>query len=220
MTVLQTRPGPLVPVSTFEVFADVVCPFAYVGLRRLMEIREARHRPDVRVRIRAWPLELVNGEPLDATLVSEKVDALRATVAPELFEHFDASHFPQSAIPALSLAAYADHLDPVLGERVSLELRQALFDEGRDIGDEAVLALVAERCGIRLPDLEVWRSVVIEDWHEGIERGVKGSPHVFAAQGAAGGNFCPLLTIARVDGRLSIEWNQGGIARMEACLSA
>src|SRR5262245_18171405 len=50
------------PTRLIEVFADVVCPFTHVGLRRLVGYRERAQREDVAIRVRAWPLELVNGE--------------------------------------------------------------------------------------------------------------------------------------------------------------
>jgi hypothetical protein len=52
-------------VSIIEVFADAGCPFTHVGLRRLVEHRDHAGRDDVVLRVRAWPLELVNGHPLD-----------------------------------------------------------------------------------------------------------------------------------------------------------
>ncbi|MFZ4518319.1 MAG: disulfide bond formation protein DsbA, partial [Microthrixaceae bacterium] len=72
-------------MPTIEVFADVSCPFAHVGLRRVVQERDRRGRTDVVLRVRAWPLEVVNGEALDGPHVAEKVDALRAQVAPDLF---------------------------------------------------------------------------------------------------------------------------------------
>lgn len=64
-----------------EVFADVVCPFTHVGLRRLVERRHELGSSAV-LRVRAWPLELVNGEPLAADVVAEEVRELREQVAP------------------------------------------------------------------------------------------------------------------------------------------
>ena len=48
-----------------EVFADIWCPFAHVGLLAIAEERIRTGRFDVAIRVRAWPLELVNGVPLD-----------------------------------------------------------------------------------------------------------------------------------------------------------
>ena len=51
-------------MSHIEVFADVSCPFTHVGLRRLVEHRRQLERDDLRIVVKAWPLELVNGSPL------------------------------------------------------------------------------------------------------------------------------------------------------------
>ena len=93
-----------------EVYAEVGCPFTHVGLHRLLQQRDARGS-DVRVRVRAWPLEWVNNRPLDPGFVAREVDALRETVAPDLFYGFDPATFPATSIPAFGLAAAAYSLD-------------------------------------------------------------------------------------------------------------
>jgi Acetyl-CoA hydrolase/transferase C-terminal domain len=72
-----------------EVFADIWCPYAHVGIRRFVHRRWAAHRNDLVLRVRAWPLQLVNGEPLDAdhvVLQSNAADGtlsrIRATLTP------------------------------------------------------------------------------------------------------------------------------------------
>ena len=52
-------------MTTIEVFADIWCPFAHVSLRCVTEARDAAGRSDVAIHVRAWPLELVNGAPMD-----------------------------------------------------------------------------------------------------------------------------------------------------------
>ena len=52
-------------MKTVEVFADVLCPFTHVGLHTLSDRRGERGLDEPRLRIRAWPLELINGRPLD-----------------------------------------------------------------------------------------------------------------------------------------------------------
>jgi predicted DsbA family dithiol-disulfide isomerase len=191
----------LPPVTVIELFADVCCPFTHVGLRRLVAEREARGRDDVVLRIRAWPLELVNGVPLDPALIAEEVDELRAQVAPDLFAGFDPGRFPASSMPALVVAAAAYEHGPEVGERVSLHLRAALFEEAKDIADPAVLLDVVTAAGIELPT-DGCRRQVEADWAEGRARGVTGSPHFFVG---GDGWFCPALDIARVDGHLRIQ---------------
>ena len=58
---------------------------------------------------------------------------------------------------------------------------------------------------------------VLDDWAEGRERGVIGSPH-FVVDGA--GFFCPALDIARVDGHLRIRTDQEAFdAFVERCFA-
>jgi predicted DsbA family dithiol-disulfide isomerase len=189
-----------------EVFADVLCPFTHVGLRRLVARRRELGREVPMLVVRAWPLELVNGKPLDADFVAEEVAALRETVAPELFSGFDPSRFPASAMPALGLAARALRAGPSMGEQCSLALRTALFEEGRDIGDSHELARIARACGIdgaRGQD----QAAVLADLDLGRSLGVIGSPHFFVD---GEGFFCPSLDIERVDGRLEIRIDAAG----------
>jgi 2-hydroxychromene-2-carboxylate isomerase len=102
-----------------------------------------------------------------------------------------------------------------IGERVSLALRDALFERGRNIADPNVLRDIAASCGVqeRLGEVDE----VIADWRDGERRGVIGSPHFF---GASGNWFCPTLTITHLDGELRMADNGEGLDRFAAaCLS-
>jgi predicted DsbA family dithiol-disulfide isomerase len=192
-------------MTTIEVFADVRCPFTHVGLRRLVDRRVALGRTDIRLCVRAWPLELVNDAPLDAAIIGEEVDALRAQVAPDLFTGFDPTRFANTSLPGLMLAATAYGHGLAAGERVSLALRDALFEGGLDIADEAVILEIAASADVE-PPTETARQAVLADWEEGRQRGVVGSPHFFAG---GEGFFCPSLDITRVDGKLRISSDAG-----------
>ncbi|HEX2851410.1 MAG TPA: DsbA family protein [Acidimicrobiales bacterium] len=196
---------PEVP-RTIEVYADVACPFAHAGLRRFVDERSRRGRPEVVLRARAWPLELVNGRPLDARLVAEEIDELRAHVAPELFAGFDAARFPRTSLAAMALAdaAYAVGLEK--GERVSLALRDAVFEQGLDVADGDVLARIAADHGVAVPPSD---AAVRTDWAEGQARGVVGSPHYFLP---GDDFFCPALDVARVDGRLRVRADEAAFS--------
>src|SRR5690349_9913221 len=132
-------PGGEGPSVTVEVFADIWCPYAQVGIRRFVQRRWAAARNDLVLRVRAWPLELVNGEPLDGDHVAEQIEELRRQATPHLFSGFDLRHFPRTTLPALDLVndAYARGLR--VGERASLAVRDAIFERGADISDPAVL---------------------------------------------------------------------------------
>ena len=190
-------------MSIIEVFADVVCPFTHVGLRRLVERRQELGREDVVLRVRSWPLELVNGAPVKVRLIAEEVEALRAQVAPDLFRGFDAGHFPSSSLPAMALSAAAYEKSLKAGETVALALRQALFEEGRDIGDPEILGEIAAAASIDGPNSR-YDDEAHADWEEGKRRGVIGSPHFFIGDQSW---FCPTLDISHVDGRLSVRTN-------------
>ncbi len=200
-----------------EVFADVCCPFTHVGLRRLVSRRRELGRDDVVLRIRAWPLELVNGEPLDPDFVAEEIAALRGGVAPDLFTGFDPAAFPGTSLPALALACDAYRRGDAAGERISLALRAVLFEEGRNIAERAELARVAATEGLEIPGPGTHRpgphQAVLDDLAEGRERGVIGSPHFFAGDE---GFFCPALEIDRVDGHLRIREDEAGFSRFLA----
>ncbi len=178
-------------MTHIEVYADIVCPFTHVGLRRLHDVRAARGSTAA-VRVRAWPLELVNGAPVAADLVAREIDGLRTEVAPDLFGGFRAATFPRTSMPAFGLAAAAYQLDESVGEAVSLALRDAVFEEGRDVGETSVLRAIADSFGITPFDAAATEAAVRSDWERGQARGVQGSPHFFTD---GRDWFCPTLDI-------------------------
>lgn len=198
-----------------EVFADLCCPFTHVGLRRFVEVRERLGRRDVDLVVRAWPLELINGVPLDPRLVAEEIAELRQSVAPELFRGFTPERFPATSLPGLELAAAAYRRSTATGEAVSLELRDLLFEQGVDVSMDVVLDEVAGRHGLRVEARD--RESVRADLAEGGRRGVVGSPHFFTA---AGGFFCPSLEVSRDDqGRLRVTADEEGFDTfIRACI--
>jgi predicted DsbA family dithiol-disulfide isomerase len=201
-------------VTFIEVFADVACPFTHVGLRRFVARRAELGRDDVVLRVRAWPLEIVNGRPLDPHFIAEEIDDIRQQVAPGMFAGFAEAAFPASSIPALALAAAADRHDRAVGERVSLTLRDLLFERGVDIADTELLGRLAEEHGVTIGPADHQR--VLDDHAEGVARGVIGSPHFFTP---AGGFFCPALDVHRdAGGHLRITADRPGFERfVDSC---
>jgi predicted DsbA family dithiol-disulfide isomerase len=199
-----------------EVFADITCPFTHVGLRRFVHHRAALGRDAPVLRVRAWPLELVNGEPMRGSLLAPKIDALRRSVAPDCFSGFDAVTFPRSALPALASVAAAYRHGAVRGERFSLVVRDALFEQGRDISDAGVLAELRAAEGVDEPSRDDELSVDA-DFRAGVERGVVGSPHFFTPDGDF---FCPSLEITKVEGNVAVAFDQTGFDRFMAAVLA
>lgn len=177
--------------KVIEVFADVWCPFTHVGLHALREELEARGRGDVRIWVRSWPLEWVNGKGLDLSATLRHVSELRGQVAPYLFEEFDGSRFPKSVIPVLTLVAKAYKTGYRVGESLSFEVRDLLFEQDQDVSDPAVLSRVGRYFDLGPPGPDDYATVIAE-WKEGIDRGVIGSPHFFCGDADI---FCPSLDI-------------------------
>jgi predicted DsbA family dithiol-disulfide isomerase len=205
------------PMSVVTVFADVVCPFTHVGLRRFVQARERAGRGDVRLHVRAWPLEVVNGAPMDPDAVAHKIGDLRRQIASDLFTGFDQRTFSRTSMPALALTAAAYRRDVDAGESVALAVRDLLFERGQDVSDPAVLEALAERHGLTVPSSAVGLSEVEADHADGRRLGVRGSPHFFPPSGE--GVFCPTLEIERVDGQLVVHFDEARFADlMRACL--
>lgn len=202
--------------TTIEVFADVGCPFAHVGLRRLVDRRHELGRDDVVLRVRAWPLEVVNGRPWDARFIAEEVDEIREQAAGDLFVDFREEAFPRSTLPAMALAAAGYRTSSRTGEAVSLAVRDALFEQGRPIGDPDVLDAIADAHGVRVTADDA--AAVLSDHEDGGRRGVVGSPFFLTG---TGGFFCPALDVARDDdGHLRIHADPEGFgAFLDACFA-
>lgn len=196
-------------MRTVEVFADVLCPFTHVGLHTLIDRRTERRLAEPRLRLRAWPLELVNGAPLDPLHIDAEITALQASVRPDLFTGFSPESFPSTSMAAFALTAAADRTgDPVTIENVGMALRNAVFEEGIDIGRPENVAPIAARFGLEPLDSGTTDTAVRADWGEGVGRGVVGSPHFFTPDG--GSWFCPGLDISRDSrGDFVVAWKRG-----------
>lgn len=178
--------------KVIEIFADIWCPFTHVGLHALREELEARRRGDVRIWVRSWPLEWVNGKGMDPAVTLRHISELRDQVAPYLFQEFDGSRFPKSVIPVLALVAKAYKTGYRVGESLSFEMREFLFEQGQDVSEPLVLTQVGRYFDLGPPGPDDYATVVAE-WKEGIDRGVMGSPHFFCGDADI---FCPSLDIA------------------------
>jgi len=203
-------------MRTVEVFADILCPFTHVGLHTLIDRRAERGLDEPHLRIRAWPLELINGKPLDPDHIDAEITALRGSVRPDLFKGFSVEAFPKTSMTAFALTAAADRTgDAALSETVGMALRDAVFEYGLDIGRPEVVAAIAARFGLDPLDADATEVAVRADWEQGRARGVIGSPHFFTDDDASW--FCPGLAISRDDvGNFIVAWKQGSESFVES----
>jgi 2-hydroxychromene-2-carboxylate isomerase len=193
-------------VQTLEVFADVACPFAHASLARFHAFREQRGLALPVLRVRAWPLEIINSQPFDGASLVPKIDALRIEVATDRFGGFDPDTFPATSLPAMISEAAAYRTDVTLGERFSLAVRRALFDDGEDVSDPEVLRRLRDECGVDAP-ISADEAAVHADLVEGKKRGVDGSPHFFTPDGDF---FCPSLEIEHDESGYDVSFDATG----------
>ncbi len=201
-------------MHSLDVFADVACPFAHVGFRRFVAIRRQLGLTDPILRVRAWPLELVNCRAFDGPSLAPKIDALRSDVAPDLFAGFDAHRFPATSLPAMVAEAAAYRVGLQVGERFSITLRDALFDDGRDVSDDDVLRCLRDQHGVPEPT-SADDAAVHADLADGIQRGVAGSPHFFTPDGDF---YCPSLAISHDGESYEVSFDTAGFERFAAAV--
>lgn len=203
-------------MTIVEVHADITCPFAHVGLQHIARHVEAMADP-ADVIVRAWPLEWVNGAPLDVDPVIVKARALTEQLGVDSFSGLSAQQWPSSTLAALNLVASAYERDTATGWAMSLRIREALFGYGADINDPAVLADLAAGSDLPAPTSDA-SAAVLSDYDRGKQRGVKGSPHFFIGSDDF---FCPSLDLGHDDdGALTARIDTEGLTAFFARLDA
>ncbi len=200
------------PPPTVEVFADITCPFTHVGMQRIVPMLSSTGRAAV-IYVRSWPLEWVNGEPLQYDAVAAKAAALTAQLGGDAFSGLRADTWPTTTIPALALVAHAYAGDPATGLALSLDLRRGVFERGHDISDPDVLAEYARSHALHQAIGHKARldgeAIVRDDYEEGQRLGVDGSPHFFIG---STNFFCPALEIGHdEEGALTARLDTAGL---------
>ena len=168
---------PAAPAATLtiDVVSDVVCPWCYIGKRRLEAALAAlaEREPDVEVAVRWHPFELNPdlpregvdrrayleakfGGPERAASIYERVRAAGASVdLPLDFGRIVRQPNTRAAHRLIDWAQRQGTADALV-ER----LFRAYFVDGRAIGEHAVLAAIAGEAGL---DAEAARTVLTED---------------------------------------------------------
>lgn len=142
-----------------DIFSDTICPWCYVGKRRLERALEERPQPGLEITWRTFQLnpdmppdgmdrqtylELKFGGPLNARATYDHVrEAGRKEAIP--FD-FDAIQRTPNTIASHRLLRHAHRKG--CQEAVVQALFDAYFVEGRNIGDFETLAVIAESAGL------------------------------------------------------------------------
>jgi len=141
-----------------EVASDVVCPWCYIGKRRL-EKALALLKDEIKPQLRWLPFQLNPGMPKEGMPRAEyrkakfgSLERSRALDARVIAEGksegiefaFDRIERTPNTSEAHKLIALAENQNAVVDA-----LFRAYFEEAKDIGDPAVLAEIATRCGVK-----------------------------------------------------------------------
>jgi predicted DsbA family dithiol-disulfide isomerase len=160
-----------------EIVHDLVCPWCYLGIRRLL--RTLRRRPDIAFDL-IWRPFLLNPDMPRLGMArpdyvvrkfggEDRARRLYATITDVgrqegLHFRFDRIRRTPSSIDAHRLVRHAAFYG--LADRLVEALFAAHFTDGHDIGDHAILAAVAASCG--MDSLSVRRFLASEEEVEAV----------------------------------------------------
>ncbi|MDP9068171.1 MAG: DsbA family protein [Actinomycetota bacterium] len=184
---MQPDPG------TIVVFSDIGCPWAHLAVYRLHAVRrDVGLEEAVRFDLRAFPLEIINGQPTPkATLDAEipVAGALDPEAGWEMWQEPE-YRYPVTTLPALEAVEAAKEQGLRASEQLDRSLRVAFFGQSRTISMRHVIGETASEC----PDVDVdalldaldhgrARPALVEQWRLSQTDEVEGSPHLFLPDG-------------------------------------
>lgn len=194
-----------------EIASDVICPWCYIGKRRLEKALE-RVGDEIEVAIEWLPFQLNPDMPVEGVQRAEyrrakfgsveKGRALDARVAAEgagegiafAFERMERTPNTMRAHQLIDLAQKQGR-----GGAVVDALFRAYFEDARDIGDAAVLAEIASGAGV-----SDWPAAAdlprVQDLEEGVrELGISGVPtFIFDRKSGLSGAYPPDLLLQAI----------------------
>lgn len=205
-----------------EIFADLICPWCYIGKRRLDRALELR--PQARAEIRWLPYQLNPEMPVGgmdraqylatkfgggerARLVQSSIRQAAAQDGLEL--KLERIARTPNTLDAHRLVRQAERQG--LGTAVAMALFQAYFEQGRDFGRRDVLLEVAEACGLSRREVAAGLDggadvlAIRTADHQARQLGVQAVPcfifnRRYALSGAQEpGSFLPLIELAEAE---------------------
>jgi len=202
------------PRDRISVFSDYVCPFCYLGRESLSRYQDTR---DEKLEINWQPFDLRSGKRNPDGTIDHSVDdgkdddyfeQAKQSVR-RLQEKYDVDMELDLAIEVDSFSAQiaAYYVREHYPYETWLEFDEAIFEalwtEGRDIGDEDVLADLADEVGV---DTDEVRSAIEDDdlrerieaeWSTAQRQGITGVP-TFAYDGYAARGAVPPEQLQRL----------------------
>ena len=197
---------------TIDVVSDVVCPWCYLGKARL-ELAIAEVQDEVGVDINWRPYRLNPDYPPEGVdqkkSLEEKLGgAERVAQAHKMLTdfgkevginfNFEAIKIGPNTLDAHRLIHWAMIEDREKADKVVNGLFKANFEEGRNVGDHAVLLDVAEKAGLdravtaSLLSSDADKDLVVEEIESAQKMGVNGVPFfIFDQQYAVSGAQTP-----------------------------
>ena len=132
-----------------QVVSDVVCPWCYIGKRRLEKAFDLLGRTDVRVHwTEGWNRRAYRAAKFGGIEIADRLQdrVVSAAVQEDLHFRFDLVEKTPNTFDAHRLIWLAGR--DGLQEGVVESLFRAYFIEGRDVGDRAVLREISESHGM------------------------------------------------------------------------
>lgn len=180
------------PQLKVTVFSDYICPYCYIGDLRLNRLRE---QIDLRVNwcaIEIHPDTSPEGQPVESLgydsdrwqTMMASLNEMAVTEGVTLKEH----DFTTNSRSALLLAEAAKLLGRDIFYRVHTALFEAFFVEGRNIGDRAVLEILAQEAGMNASQIAAaWgenesNEKLAQYRQAALELGVRATPTFFIGE--------------------------------------
>ncbi len=152
---------------TIDVVSDAVCPWCFIGQKRLDKAVAAVPEVDVQIRWRPFQLDPTippEGKDRRQYMLAkfgseERLRQIHANIEPlgaaEGIEFdFDAIKVSPNTLDAHRVMRWAAAAGPEAQNRLARRLFQLYFEEGKNIGDHAVLTEAAREAGMDAPVVE------------------------------------------------------------------
>jgi predicted DsbA family dithiol-disulfide isomerase len=178
--------------GTIVVYGDIGCPWAHVAVYRLHATRARLGLDDeVRLDVRAFPLELINEQPTPKLILDAEIPvagALEPAAGWQVWQR-QTYEWPVTTLPALEAVEAAKEQGLRASETLDRALRVALFGQSRTISMRHEILAVADEAGLdvaALKDAMIHggaRAAIEQQLAVSLSPAVRGSPHLFLPDG-------------------------------------